>query len=936
MLTRDDLKLKYGFEDYVIAALKDRGIERLLPPQEAAIRSGVLEGQSLIISANSSTGKTLIAELAIMKLATSLRALYLVPLKALAEDKFRELEGYYSKFFSIGISTSDREEHDDHLEDLDVLIATYEKAEILTRTNSRWAKSIGLLVVDEFHHVGDETRGPSLEFLITRLLQMNKNLQLLCLSATVAEPETFQRWLGTNVKVLKFPDYRPVPLRMGVFHNERITFDDGEIRETGIKGGSGIALLQVVTKEIASSRHVLVFTHSRYYAQKYAGDLAARMGQVELSTFHPISDDDLQKFVNEEAVSIDVEPSLVACLRKGVAYHHAGLSDKERAFIEKAFKEKRIAAIFATTTLAEGVNFPADMTIFESLRKGLAELTVNDFKNMAGRAGRVGYVDVGEAIVFAITKRQASIAMERYIKGPLQVVISQLIYEKELRRNLMVLLSTNQYRSFGEIFDFFSQTYYSKSTGSPVSKDLLFRLLKELQESGFVRGTLPTTLGLVCASRRYDPISIQRIIESFKLILERETPITDFTLLHLVCSTSDFENNLCYNLYWEQDRFSDASVERAKEIVQTSYKDSEHLERVFKTALMLEAWVKGEDTKKEYNVYPSDAQTNYATCALWLVTVIPNALEAAGLQISFDLADEIEDLKERLKYGLPKRYLGTARVFSSIGFDPLSRRRLIMLGELHINSVHDLVKVPQVTLAKALGSAALARQVLDQAVKLSNDPKLIERQQLVKEAEQIGFQGPVARLFDATDESDYKEAVFRILRSLTSLIVRSSGDTSVSPDFIIGKPSGESISVVVKYTIAEITPNDIGDAVTRSLGDRSSIVTTIVASKFSSESRVLAQPKTVGSKVTLLTEAALVRILLLSKVVQPESLLLATMEAGGIVLGEDISKLAKSAGHTNDSKAIILEIVKDEKGPAVPPKTIDNEKLSSAIRGDDK
>ena len=101
MLTRLDLKEKYGFEDYVIDALKDRSINNLLLPQEEAIRNGVLDGKSLIISANSSTGKTLIAELAIVKLAASLKALYIVPLKALAEDKFKEFEKYYSNFLAL-------------------------------------------------------------------------------------------------------------------------------------------------------------------------------------------------------------------------------------------------------------------------------------------------------------------------------------------------------------------------------------------------------------------------------------------------------------------------------------------------------------------------------------------------------------------------------------------------------------------------------------------------------------------------------------------------------------------------------------------------------------------------------------------------------------------------------------------------------------------
>jgi hypothetical protein len=320
---------------------------------------------------------------------------------------------------------------------------------------------------------------------------------------------------------------------------------------------------------------------------------------------------------------------------------------------------------------------------------------------------------------------------------------------------------------------------------------------------------------------------------------------------------------------------------------------------------------------------------------LWLISAIPDALEAAGLQISSALADQIEDLRERLKYGVPMKYLGTARVFSSLGFDPLSRRRLIMLGELNINSVHELVKMPHASLAKALGSTVLAKRVLDVAVKLSNDPKLNERQRLLREAEQIGFQGPVTRLFNARDGNDYEEAVFRILRSLTSLIARPSLDTSVSPDFVVAKPSGETISVMAKYTDTEITPEDIGDAVTRSFSEKS-VIAAIVASKFSSESERLAQPKTSGTKVTLLTEAALVQILFLSKTVHPDALLLAVLEAGSIVSEKDVSRLAKSATSVHDPKTDISEIAKDEKGPSVPSKKIDGKKFSSAIRGEDK
>jgi helicase len=931
LLTREDLKEKYGFEDYVIAALEDRQIDSLLLPQEEAIRSGLLNGKSLIISASSSTGKTLIAELAIVKLASSSKALFVVPLKALAEDKFKEFEKYYGNYLSIGISTGDRDEYDDRLEELDVLIATYERAEILTRTNSKWTKSIGLLIVDEFHHVGDEGRGPVLEFLITRLLQTNKKIQLLCLSAVVADPEVFQKWLGMDVQVLKYPDYRPVPLRLGVLQGGEIAFDDGEISKTEFHGSAEEVMPKLVTYEISTGRHVLIFASSRWGAQQDALALANEISKIPIPGFNLFSDDEIQEFIYDKAVTTDVQPELVTCLKKGVAFHHAGLSINERAFIEEAFKGKKIVAIFATTTLAEGINFPADTTIFETLKKGHVDLSVNDFRNMAGRAGRIGFVDVGEAIILASTKKQARIAMDRYIKGPLEPIISQLIFEKELRRNLIILLSTGQYRTFAEVVDFFSKTFFSKSTGSPVSKDILFRLLKGLQDAGFVRETSPTALGAVCASRRYDPFTIQRIIEAFKQLLELGTTVTDFTLLHLICSTSDFENSLCFCFDWEPDNFTIASVERASEVAQTSYNDREHLKKVFKTALMLEAWIKGKDTQKDFRIYPADVQAHHAERALWLLMAIPETLNASGLTLSPSLANQIDDLKEKLRYGVPETFLPTARVFALLGFNPLSRRRILRVGELHIDSVEDIIKVQHNELSKALGSPALAKRVLDDAGRLSNDPSIISRHKLLLEAEQNGFQGPVNRLFNATNGVEYEEAVYRILKVITNAVVKPSLDRSFSPDFIIAKPSRQSISIIIKNNDT-ITIEDIGHAVTRTLSEKSSTAIAIIGRRFSPEVKRSVSEGLQNRRITLLTESALIRTLLLSKIVRSEAVLVMALEAGGFVDEGNINEFVKSAKYDYDPKLNIFNLAKAEKGPSVPSKKISADDFSAALR----
>jgi hypothetical protein len=347
---------------------------------------------------------------------------------------------------------------------------------------------------------------------------------------------------------------------------------------------------------------------------------------------------------------------------------------------------------------------------------------------------------------------------------------------------------------------------------------------------------------------------------------------------------------------------------------------------------MLEAWVKGEDTKT-FNVFESDVQSHHAEFAIWLLSAIPESLKASGLSLNQTLADQIDSLKEKLKYGVPEKYLPAARVFLNLGFNPLSRHRIIMVGELHVKSLEDLSNVPHVTLTRALGSAALARDVLDKASKLTNDPLIVARSRLLKEAEEKGFQGPVTRLFNAFDDVEYENATYRILMDLTSLVVKPSNDRATTPDFIIAKSQMETISVVVKFS-DELTPNDVGDAVTRSLSERSSIVTVIIGKGFSLDAKGLAAPKSTGSKVTLLTEAALVKILLLSKVMHPEALLFAALEAGGEIREEDVIKLVKSASYKYDPKTNIFQLSQKEKGPSFPPKTIDSDKLSSAISGD--
>jgi helicase len=157
--------------------LIDRGYDELYPPQVDAIAAGVLIGKNVVLASPTASGKTLVAELAILKKVTEAggKALYLTPLRALASEKYDEFQKYSTlkkpdgHNVRIAISSGDYDESDERLGKYDVIIATNEKADSLLRHKAKWVSDISLVVADEVHLINESRRGPTLEVVLTRL-----------------------------------------------------------------------------------------------------------------------------------------------------------------------------------------------------------------------------------------------------------------------------------------------------------------------------------------------------------------------------------------------------------------------------------------------------------------------------------------------------------------------------------------------------------------------------------------------------------------------------------------------------------------------------------------------------------------------------------------------------------------------------------------------
>ncbi|MCX6710695.1 MAG: DEAD/DEAH box helicase [Candidatus Woesearchaeota archaeon] len=209
---------------HLYEVLYREGISELRPAQRKSIGAGLLEGKNLLVCTPTASGKTLVAELAMLNNLLNhpgKKAVYIVPLKALASEKFRQFKKKYAHLIKIALSIGDLDSDDPYLANYDMIICTSEKFDSLIRHKAPWLSMVSVVIIDEIHLLNDSSRGPTLEILITILRDKIKNLQIIGLSATIGNPRELADWLGAELVI---DSWRPVKLSKGIFIEDRIEF----------------------------------------------------------------------------------------------------------------------------------------------------------------------------------------------------------------------------------------------------------------------------------------------------------------------------------------------------------------------------------------------------------------------------------------------------------------------------------------------------------------------------------------------------------------------------------------------------------------------------------------------------------------------------------------------------------------------------------------
>ncbi|RLI98786.1 MAG: hypothetical protein DRP00_01175 [Candidatus Aenigmatarchaeota archaeon] len=694
--------------------LQISGFKELNPVQKEALKKGLLEGKNLVVFAPTASGKTLIAELAAVNtiLNKKEKAVYMVPLVALANEKYDEFKKKYSQLgIKVALSVGDYDSSDPWLKNYDLIVLSNEKMDSLIRHGADWIKDIGLVVADEIHLLDQPERGPTLEITLTLLRKLVPKAQILALSATIKNAKELAKWLNAN---LVFSEWRPVKLYQGVCFPYRIKF----LEKEGYELDENLPLEASLAKNTLSLRKQALFFVS---TRRSAESLAEKLGKVTKEFLSRNERESLKKLADEVENVLEVPTKqckrLARCIRSGTAFHHSGLLYRQRRLIEENFRKGLIKLIVATPSLAYGINLPSFRVVMRDLRRyypgiGSVFIPILEVQQMLGRCGRPAYDRFGEGIILARSEEEADELIEHYIHGELEEIRSKLALEPVLRMHTLALIACEFCKSEKSLLDFFSKTFYAFQFGNiGIVEEKVLDILEDLVEWNFVvrkkERLRATRIGRRVSELYIDPLTAWHFINCLRKA--SKIKVEPFSFLQAISNTIEMKPLLSIRT----GEFSELNEEiaRREHLILQDIPSEWDLEfddflRSVKTALMFEAWI-NEATEDEiltrFRVAPGEFYGR-RQIADWLVYSLQELALLLGLK---ELLKHIRKLRVRLEYGVKEELIPLVRLRN------LGRIRARKLYDARITSLKKLREIPLESLARLIGPK-IARSIKEQ------------------------------------------------------------------------------------------------------------------------------------------------------------------------------------------------------------------------------
>jgi helicase len=721
---------------------------KLFPPQQALLDIGYPNvADNWLICAPTGSGKTRMAEWAITDtLRQGYRAAYIAPLRAIVEERYTDWPATFPGV-SLGLFTGEKGRASQSPKDETLLLFTPEKlASYLHnwKTHLHWLSELGVLIIDEFHLLGDQHRGPTIEALITQLRRINPYIRFIGLSATLPNAVETASWMQAR---LFTSDWRPIPLERTIRHFKRAADKPG-------------MLLAEIAQTHADGGKALVFVNSRKRAEA------------------------LTKYLREHAIQ--------------AAFSHAGLPGNERDQIHRRMRAGELDALVATSTVEMGVNFPArKVIIYDAYTfdgEAFGPISTSRYLQFSGRAGRPGLDNQGESVIFLPVWDGNA---ERYQRAQAEPIRSGFFNTDPLLRVLLSEVSTRLSISERHLETNFAQSTLWRSQGGAKQ---LHHHIKYLKVSGLLKEKekddatylSATALGRIATQMSVSPSTVILFSE----LLQRIVDLTDFDLLLAVCLASETTPKLGF-AFEEVDELGDILLETPSQLLdkpndvirglRLGIRERALLSAI-KCAVILHLHAKLtslEELAERFDCYPSDLQILRSNAG-WILEVAQRVFGAVQKQQQKTEAepntqdnlpnahaiDRCRALIHMIEYGIPEDGLALVNI---TGVGPKRAQCLYRAG---IVTPQAVVAMSPTRLAEILTCGNKVATAIKEAAKaLAKAPAPLDSN--VQSIQKIQAKHPV-RLPDWPSDIDpyrLRRALELNIDHLSPEVVRLSGGT---------------------------------------------------------------------------------------------------------------------------------------------------------------
>ena len=631
-------------------------IKEFNPAQKAVIESGYLENdKNYIIAIPTASGKTVLGVMAALQsILSGGKAVYAAPLISIQNEKVKE----FKKFEEHGISVGK------HPSSSDLSIMVFESFDVLTRFSWDVLRDVDTIIIDEFHMIGEYSRGPTIECAITRAKIINPNLRIIALSATLENMSEIENWLDATVIE---HDYRPVPLNKDVL--------DTEMFNTKNKND---VVVKVLEKALEDNSQALSFVSTRRFTESLANYVAEKLKKKttdeQKKRFKEVADKILEVPEKKGSRPTSTCLKLAESCENGAVFHHAGLFSEQKEIIEEEFRNGNILMIAATPSLMYGVNLPSKYVVIRDYTRwtsqGPQAIPVFDYEQMSGRAGRPQYDNAGYSYLIAKSMEEASTLEERYIYGDIEPTNSKLIENKDaVFRQIIAQVASTISKTPEDLEDFFKKTFYgyqmtnNSSMSFFAEESLKFEIqnaLEFLLQNQILQATpsgLKTTaFGNLIAKSNYT-------VETAVKVKEYANLVDQFSAEELI-----------YHLAQTPDMpLISFKGRRSKDPVREKLANyglfALEIANPEATAVSLIEWIDERneyEIENAYNVYASSTRRAAYEASL-LVRFTKNTLEVLG---KYNYSKDLDFLSARLYYGVKEDIIPLV-----IGVKRLGRKR---------------------------------------------------------------------------------------------------------------------------------------------------------------------------------------------------------------------------------------------------------------------